>query len=218
LLLAGRGAYAEEYRILAEQSVFAVVTHKGGFASGMAHNHFIAASNYAVRLDFDETDPLATKLEVRFAAEDLVVDSPEQRQRWYPRLEALGILDKSFGELSDKDRENIRKTMLSEKQLDATAFPEISARIVSVAMEGAELGGVELSHRVTLALSTHGQSVEKPLMARYELVDRTLRIEAVGVFRFRDFGIKPYSAMLGAVKNKDEFHIYVSLVAVPESG
>ncbi len=53
----------------------------------------------------------------------------------------------------------------------------------------------------------------KPVPARYELADGILTIEAIGAFNFTDFGIKPYSAFLGAVKNEDEFHVYVNLSA-----
>ena len=35
--------------------------------------------------------------------------------------------------------------------------------------------------------------------------------------RFTDFRIEPYSALLGAVRNADRFHLYVELVARPET-
>jgi hypothetical protein len=214
-LFPNASVFAGEFRVIPEQSVFAVVTHKGGLAGGLAHDHFIAASEYSARLDFTDSDRLATQFHVHLAAENLVVDSESLHERWYSRLEALGLVNKPFGSLSDKDRAKIRETMLGVKQLDAVAFPEISARVLSIDEETKDQGEVQLSHRVMLALSVHGQTVEKPVWARYELVDGALRVEAVGEFRFRDFGIKPYSAMLGAVKNKDSFHLYVNLVAAP---
>jgi hypothetical protein len=213
LLFPDASALASEFLVVTEQSVFAVVTHKGGFAGGLAHDHFIAASEYTAHLDFNDSDLLDTKFHVRFEAENLVVDSKLQRERWYPNLEAVGILDKPFGDLSDKDRAKIRETMLGRKQLDAASFPEISAQLVSIDVEAKDHGDVHFSHRVMLAFTVRGQTVEKPVWARYELVNGVLRVEAVGEFRFRDFGIKPYSAMLGAIKNKDLFHLYVNLMA-----
>ena len=41
-----------------------------------------------------------------------------------------------------------------------------------------------------------------------------LSIEAVGEFTFEEFGIEPYSAFLGSVKNKNEFFIYLNLKAI----
>ncbi len=63
-----------------------------------------------------------------------------------------------------------------------------------------------------------------PLATRFELVQASdglivdswevaqawyPRLEelALGTFDFTDFGIKPYSAFLGAVKNQDAFHV-----------
>ena len=213
--LAAAVVHAGEYRILPERSIFAIVTHKGGIAGGKAHNHVIAASSYTAHFELDESDPLSCRFQMTFAAEDLVVDDPGERLRWYPRLEALEILDEPFKELSEKDRAKIRETMLSKKQLDADKFPRISARIEKVLAESSTLGAVELPFRVLLRLEVHGQEVVASVAARVERTDETVLIEAVGTFRFKDFGIKPYSAFLGAVKNKNEFHVYVAMAAVP---
>lgn len=206
---------AADYRVLTERSVFVIVTHKGGFAAGAAHNHVVAASRYEARFWLEESKPLSARFQMEFATEDLVVDDPAQRQKWYPRLEALAILDEPFKEMSEKDRAKIRETMLSKKQLDASVFPEITARVEEVVAKSSTLGNVELPYRVMLRLNVHGREVVEPVAARYERDGEKVLIEAVGIFRFEDFGIKPYSAMLGAVKNKNEFHIYVTVVAVP---
>jgi hypothetical protein len=215
LLFSGSGGFAGEYRVIPEQSIFAVVTHKGGLAGRLAHDHFIATSNYEADLEFSESNPSATRFSIRFPAEELIVDDKALGEKWYPRLEALAVLDDPFREISAEDREKVRETMLGGKQLDAAKFPEISAEIALIEEGAKELGTVPFSHRVTLALSVHGRTVEQPVWARYELVDDILKVEAVGAFRFRDFGIKPYSAMLGTVKVKDTFHLYVAMDAVP---
>jgi len=207
--------HAADYRVLPEQSVFAVVTHKGGFAAGAAHNHVVVASRYETRFWIEESKPLSARFQMELATEDLVVDDPAHRQKWYPRFEALAILDEPFKEMSEKDRAKIRETMLSKKQLEASAFPEITARVEEVVAKSSTLGNVELPYRVMLRLNVHGREVVEPVAARYERDGEKVLIEAVGIFRFEDFGIKPYSAMLGAVKNKNEFHIYVTVVAVP---
>lgn len=215
LLWATADVRAGEYRILPDQTVFAIVTHKAGFAAGKAHNHFIAASNYKAYFELDESDLLASRFQLEFVSEDLIVDDPEHRQEWYPSLEALEILDEPFKELSEKDRTKIRETMLGKKQLDASVFPEISARVEEVVAESSTDGSVELPYRVTVRLKVHGREVAAPVAARYERDGDMVRIEAVGTYRFEDFGIKPYSAFLGAVKNQNEFHVYMALTAVP---
>lgn len=203
---------AEEIAIRPEESVLAVVTHKGGFAAGRAHDHLIAAPAREAALAFDPRAPLAASFEIDFAAADLAVDPWEAQRAAYPRLEALGILGEPFTEVAEKDRGKIRKSMLGEGQLDAARHPRVRARLAGVREEPSTHGGVAFPYVATLELEVKGVRVEKPVAARFEAGEGNLAIEAFGVFRFTDFGIEPYSAFLGAVKNLDEIHVYLSLV------
>ncbi len=206
-------AGAAELSVATGESVFAIVTHKAGFAAGKAHDHLVAAGSYTVRAEGQEGGVEGAVFEIELAAADLVFDSPELQRRWYPRLAALGILAEPFGEPSDKDREKIRRTALGGKQLDAEKHPQIRARVVDVAEEATALGELELPYRATLELEVHGQTARRPLAASVEWEGGALRVEAAGTFRFTDFGFEPYSAFLGAVKNRDEFHVYVRFEA-----
>ncbi len=206
--------FAREVEIVTEDSIFAVITHKGGFASGVAHNHLITATGYQADLSFDAEAPRATRFEIELASEQLKVDPWDLEQKWYPRFEELELLDEPFSEVSDKDRSKIRKSMLSKGQLDAAASPRITAKVTAVREQATTLGDVAFPYAADLELEIRGKTVKKPVAARYQLDGETLTIEAVGAFLFTDFGIKPYSALLGAVKNEDEFHVYVSLRAL----
>ncbi len=210
---------AAEVDVDDSRSVFAVVTHKSGFASGMAHNHLISAATYQVELDFDPAAPLQASFELRTNAAALEVDRGDLQQAWYPRFEALGVLNEAFGDVPDKDRQKIHKSMIGKSQLDAAGFPQIVATVVGVTEKTATVGKVEFPYQVTLRLEVRGQAVEKPIAGRFEVDGASVTIEAVGAFNFSDFGIKPFSAFLGAVKNEDEFHVYLSLAGtLPEPG
>ncbi len=220
LMLTTPSLAAEEIEIVRDGSIFAVITHKAGFASGAAHNHLVAAAGYQATLSFDDGAPLATRFELVQASDRLIVDPWELEQAWYPRLEELGILDQAFSEVAGGDRQKIRESMLSKGQLDAAGFPEISARITEVREQAVTHGGVvapearqrnTFPYAATLELEIRGKTVAKPVAARYQLADGALNVEALGTFNFIDFGIKPYSAFLGAVKNQDAFHVYVNL-------
>ena len=212
LMLTAPTLVADEIEIATEDSIFAVITHKAGFASGVAHNHLVAADGYRATLSFSGDEPLATRFEIELACDQLAVDPWDLEQAWYPRLEALGILDEPFSEVADKDRAKIRKSMLSKGQLDAEGAPNITARITEVRDAAPDAREHDtFPYVATLELSVRGKKVEKPVAARYELNDGVLSIEAFGAFLFTDFGIKPYSALLGAVKNEDKFHVYVNL-------
>ncbi len=206
---------AGSYRVVPEESILSIVTHKAGVAAGLAHNHLVAASDYEAELTFDPASPAATRLEFRARASDLVIDSPELNQAWYPRLESLGVLPEPFEKMTDKDRKKVRETMLGRKQLDAENFPEIAGSILSV--EASAEDDADFPYRVNISFEAHGRRVEREIRGR---VDETaggdaVVLEAIGDFRFTDFDIKPYSAFLGTVRNRDGLTLYVRLKAVP---
>lgn len=196
---------------VAPESVFAVVTMKGGAAAGLAHNHFMAATKPEVKLTFDPASPATSTFDITLAVADLKVDPFDLEKAHYPRLEKLGILKEPFAEVPEKDRGKIRDSMIDEGQLNAAKFPKIKARIASVAEKPMKQGDTTYPYTVTLALEVVGKRVEKPVGARYEVKGETLEVEAIGAFKFTDFGIKPYSAFLGAVKVLDDFYVYVNL-------
>ena len=212
-LAAGSDLSAAQFRVRPKDSILALITHKAGFASGLAHNHLIAATEYDATLEFDKASIEATRFELHLRCKDLVADDPELRSAWQPRLRELGILDKPFSKVGEKARNKIRNSMLGEKQLDADAFPDISVSTLSVRDTSSDMAEPEFPFLETIALEVHGQRVEREFAARYSLENGELLVEAFGIVRFSDFGIKPFSTFLGAVKNEDEFHMYIRLVA-----
>ncbi len=95
--------------------------------------------------------------------------------------------------------------------MTAPASPRSPARVVGIEESPATVGGVAFPYAVTLALEVRGKTVERPVAARYEVADGEVTVEAVGTFRFTDFGIKPFSAFFGAVKDLDTFHVFLVL-------
>ena len=209
LLLPTPAPIAGGLSVVPDESIVAIVTHKAGFASGLAHDHLIAASDYEARLKFDPASPTSTRFEFRAKAEALLADDPDLQKKWYPRLETLEILSEPFAKVSDKNRAKIHGSMLGKKQLDAERFPEISGSISKVV----DAEDPDFPYLVTITLDVHGQRVQREIRGRYEQTENGVDLEAVGEFRFTDFGIKPFSAFLGAVKNRDNLHLYVRLRA-----
>jgi hypothetical protein len=196
-----------------QSSTFAVLTHKGGFAAGKAHDHLVAAGSPTITLEWDASDPLATRFELRAQVASLRVDEDPLRAELFPRLRDLGLLQQPFGPLTEAQRAEIREAMLSKKQLDAAAFSELSARLVEVSESASKLGTVDFTHRGTVELTVHGTTIRRPFQARFDPAagSRAAILEAVGEATFTELGIKPYSAFLGAVKNLDRFHFYLRL-------
>ena len=69
--------------------------------------------------------------------------------------------------------------------------------------------------RVTGELSLHGQTREVSFPATVALEGGVLRGRATLSFLQSSFGYQPYSALLGAIRNKDEVSLHVDLVAIP---
>jgi len=197
---------------LSEDSVMAVITHKGGIAKGLAHNHFIVAGNV------DATLQIGNGLEsfrftIEVPVESLLVDPAVMSEKWYPSLEALGILDEPFGDVSEKDRRKIRKSMLGKSQLRAADFSTIHIEGSVTATRETTIEARVFSHIITARMTLRDVTREIEIPAVLELDDGVLHLEATASLAFSDFGIKPYSAMFGAVSNKDGFDLFVSLDA-----
>lgn len=214
-----------EYSVVQDQSVFAVITDKGGIAAAKAHRHLVVATAYDVQLSFDQANPAATSFLFTTRSEDLVVDDAAHKEEWAGRIAELGVTD-DLGSVSDGDREKVRKEMLDDDQLDPENHPEIVMRVTGVREraggeraggdgQDAEAGDLGIfPYLADLEVTIRGQTVARAVPASYQVETGTLTVEALGEFTFKEFGISPYSAFLGAVKVKNEFHMYVHLTAV----
>lgn len=194
-----------------------MVTHKAGFASGLAHNHLVVADEIAVTaFEFDPGAPIAARFEVTIAATGLEVDRRADQDRWQERVLALDILQQPFTHPGDSDRQKIRRDMLSAGQLDAARHPKIVARVAGLTPPAA--GAPEkLPWKLHLELALHGKTIVRDVPASIDVAaDGTLTGEAAGEYTYTEFGISPFSAFLGAVKNEDRFHVLVHLVAKPK--
>lgn len=100
--------------------------------------------------------------------------------------------------LSDKDRRTIEATIVSDV-LAAKRFPEICFQSSSVTADGD-------GHRVDGTLTLHGRS--KALSARVER--RGDRWVCEVVLHQPDFGIRPYTAMLGTLKIKPDVRVRIT--------
>ncbi|MGE0640741.1 MAG: YceI family protein [Thermoanaerobaculia bacterium] len=206
-------ATAERLTIDPAGSVLAILTHKAGFASGAAHDHLVTAPVTALELDFDHANPEATRASLVVPVDSLEIDHFAARRRYRDRMREIGFGPAELAPVADSDRQKVRKAMLGESQLDAAHFPEIRAELLSFA-RAAEPSG-EFDRLARLRITIHGRTIERDLAARYEANVTGVLAEAWGELLFSEFGIEPYSAVLGAVKNQDRIHLYVRLVAAP---
>jgi polyisoprenoid-binding protein YceI len=196
-LTAPAAVAAAEYTVDSERSELVVRLFKAGMASGLAHDHVIRATSFSGAVHWDPAQQAAASVEVSADAGSLVVDEPDARARH--GLE---------GELDEDDRGKVQRTMESAKQLDVQAHPEMAFRSRSVRATGDN--EVEITGDLTLHGTTRSVRFTTAPTVDGDVLAATAELD----FLQSDFGIKPYSAMLGAVKNQDGAKLVVRLVAV----
>jgi polyisoprenoid-binding protein YceI len=205
--------WAASYSVDRSKSIFGIITHKGGYAAVLAHNHFIFAQDYEATLSFDPRNLPNSYLNLSMPVAGLVNDEPTVSAAWSPRIQALKILSETLPTVSAEDRIKIFKDMMSPSQLDASRHPMIHLAVSKLEKKESLVGDETFEYQMKVALTVHGQTVEKQVPANIQVVGNTLQAEAVGTFAFTDFGIVPFSAFLGAFMNQDQFHAYVKVVA-----
>ena len=125
-------AAAPEYTVDSARSLFAVLTHKAGLASGLAHDHLVVAVQARTRLEFAPATPEATRFIFAAAVEALEIDAPGARAAWKGRFKELGIHSGELPPVSDSDRSKVRAAMLGASQLDGARFPEVRAEVLAL--------------------------------------------------------------------------------------
>lgn len=212
---------AAEWTVDRDASLFAVVTHKEGVAAGLAHEHFVVATDFQAVLQegglFEEGSDAPASFRLEVAADSLKVDDPSLASRWQQPLLDRELIGEPFAELSDKDRRKIRSSMLGRTQLDAESHPTIRAELSEI--RSAEEG----SYTGTLSLTVRGETASREIEFGLEVDPeapsegrKTWRAEVSASFEFGEFGIEPYSAMLGAIRVSKTFHVFAVVVATSE--
>jgi polyisoprenoid-binding protein YceI len=153
------------------KSVMTVRALKAGIFSAFGHDHDISAS-----IAGGTVDTGARRVEIR-------VDALKLR-----------VLDATA---SEKDRDEIQKTMLGPEVLDVERYPEIVFR--STAAEPAGPGAWKVRGNLTL----HGQTREVTVDVR----EANGRYTGSTVLKQTEFGIKPVRIAGGTVRVKDEVRI-----------
>ncbi|HEY6991561.1 MAG TPA: YceI family protein [Bryobacteraceae bacterium] len=154
-----------------QKSAMTVRVSKAGILSALGHDHEIVASIAAGTVDVTNR-----RVELRCSAAALRVHDPDA---------------------SDKDREEIQKTMLGPAVLDVDRYPRIVFQ--SSAVEPAGAG----SWTITGELSLHGQT--RPIAVQVH--ERNGHYIGTARLKQSEFGIKPVKVAGGTIRVKDEVRI-----------
>lgn len=183
------------YSLDPAETELVALTRPAGVFGGMAHPHVIAARDPSGSIVYDAEAPERSSVEIRLAASSLENDDPALRKRY--GLE---------GTLGAGDRRKIAETMRSRSQLDVERHPDIS--FTSREVKKLEDGRLQISGQ----LSIHGVEVGVTLPVRVTVENGTVRGEGTTRIGHRMFGMQPYSAGLGTIRNADGIELHVTLV------
>jgi polyisoprenoid-binding protein YceI len=132
------------------------------------------------------------------------VDTAAQRVELHVRAAALRVRDANA---SEKDREEIQKTMTGPEVLDAEQYPEIAFRGTSVEPAGAN------SWTIHGELTLHGQIRPVSVLVR----EQDGHYRGASHFRQSEFGMKPLKIAGGTVKVKDEVRVEFEIQLLPSA-
>ncbi|NOY93167.1 MAG: YceI family protein [Deltaproteobacteria bacterium] len=161
-----------------------VYTFKDGLLSKVAHDLKLSCERFTLDVADDKS-----KLEATFQLSSLVVECARKDGRDAP------------GGLSDSDKRKIEKNMAADV-LHTKRHAEARFVATEVTPDGE-------GFRVTGDLTLHGQT--RPISARVD--KRGDRFVTELALNQPDFGIKPFSAMLGTLKVKPEIRVELSVPA-----
>jgi hypothetical protein len=159
-----------------------VFTFKEGLASALAHDLKLRVTDFAIEVDEERH-----AVEARFAPRSLRV------------VCAMAGGRESPGALAANDHEKIEENIVRDV-LEADRYPEIRFSSAQVARE---TGG----YRVVGSLALHGRAREVSLVVREEAGRLVTEVE----LHQPDFGIRPYSALFGALKVRPDVKLRVSV-------
>jgi polyisoprenoid-binding protein YceI len=198
-LIIGLGAspgLSASFKVDPAQSSLVVQLFKDGVAARLGHDHVVHAREFSGTVAYDPHNPEASSIRVAVEVGSLIADDPGTRRKF-------GLA----GEPSASDRAEIDKAMKADGQLAAARFPSMTFTSTAIATQPD--GRVLVAGRLTI----RGVTNELKFLAQMSVEGAQLRGRAQLKFKQSSFGYPPYSALLGAIKNKDEVILHIDLVA-----
>lgn len=189
-------ASTKEYFFDDAQSLLYVQVFKdpSAFASDLAHNHVMRATNWSGEVRFNIEDIEACEMGFSLPVVDLAVDEDAMR-------ELVGYGDV----INSSDRATIREHMLANNQLNANQHS-------SIWFESTECTQAENGLIVTGDMFIAGATREIDVVMNTTINQDAFYMSGVIDFTHADFGMTPYEAFFGAVRNAEPLSITFDMV------
>jgi len=184
------------YAISPQDSTVRVLVYRSGALARLGHNHVMTVRALQGKL-WSHPDITQSGFEMSFPIAEMIVDDPEERS-------AAGS---DFPpDIAQADRDGTRRNMLRAEVLDAEHYPRIELKSVRIT-------GSREKPQVTVRITIKGVSREIALTPAVKLEGSQLTVAGEFDILQSDFGIKPFTAALGALAVQDRLHMTFNLVA-----
>jgi polyisoprenoid-binding protein YceI len=188
------------YRVDPQSSELYIQVFRGGTLSKFGHNHVVSARNVTGRVWVHPEFP-RSGLELVVPVNELVVDDPQARRKAGSEFPP---------DVPQADKDGTRRNMLRPDVLDGERFRELTVKSVQVS---GTLEAPRIIARITI------KDVSRDVTVPVKIATTGGRLTASGAFDVQqtEFGIKPFTAALGALAVQDKLHITFEITAMRSS-
>ena len=179
---------AGTYNLTASSGKIFVYTYKEGFLSAVAHDLLIEVTNFTVKLNVPNTGSNSASVEAEIQANSVKL------------LCAMKDGQRQYDTLKEKDKADIEEATFKDV-LHPAKYPTINFRSHSI-IQGKE-GGYHVKGELTL----HGVTRH----IEFDVTTTGKDLKGKVTLSQKDYGIKPYKALFGTLKVKNEVDIVFDL-------
>lgn len=176
----------QTFALLDEPGALTVLIRPDGFLGSLSHQHVIEARGYRGEVFYDPTHHKPCHVEVEVPVSGLVVDRPELRKE-------VGF-EKG---ISEDQRKTVRENMLKPDQLFVDRHTSIRFRSTGCR----PLEGRPGIYVLTGDLEIRGVAQTIQIGVKVRLTEGLLHASSDFTEVHENFGFKPYSGLLGTIKN-----------------
>ena len=175
------------YQVDAKSSDIRILIHRAGALSWLGHSHVISVGQLDGTI-YVQPDLAQSRFELVIPVQGLVVDNPLLR-------DAEG--DEFSSELSEHDIDRTRSNMLGKHVLNAEQYPIVK-------LTGTGNWGDKAEFMLKLSIELLGNAVDLQVPTTLRLDGDVLEVTGSLRLSHSDLGMRPFTAMLGALRVGDE--------------
>jgi len=191
------------YKINGMESLIRIFAYRAGSLSRLGHDHVIASrtvGGFALKTPVEDGRRVIVEADLYMSLYSLMVDDEQLRA------------EAGFGtDVSERARVGTRANMLAS--LDAVENPYVTVHIEGM-LDNRQSVVAKVPLRATIAM--HGVLLTIDVPTEVTIDENTLQAEGHFALRQSDFGVKPHSALGGALAVRDELDIAFQISATRE--